>query len=160
VAQSTQSQSHTKGHGMTDNIPISFDIASTDSSAELGVRVWVDQQVVYANAHVTDTHHFSHDILDDDGEHVLEIEMFGKLPSHTEINEHNEIVKDAMLSIGNIAFDEIDVTKIVMNLAEYHHDFNGTQIPVIDKFFNDIGCNGRIVLKFTTPIYLWLLENM
>ena len=145
---------------MVDNIPISFDISTTNESAEIGVRVRIDQQVIYENSHVTETYRFSHAILDDDGDHVLEIEMFGKLPKHTVLDEHDEIVSDAMLNITNIAFDEIDVTKIVMEKADYHHDFNGTQEPIVDKFFNDIGCNGRIVLKFTTPIYLWLLDNM
>jgi hypothetical protein len=145
---------------MVDTIPISFDISTTNESAEIGVRVSIDQQVIYENSHVTEPYHFSHAILDDDSEHELNIEMFGKLPEHTAINEHNEIVNDAMLGINQISFDEIDVTKIVQERAEYHHDFNGTQIPVIDKFYNNIGCNGQVKLKFTTPIYMWLLEHM
>jgi hypothetical protein len=45
--------------------------------------------------------------------------------------------------------------------AEYHHDCNGTaQQVILDKFYREMGCNGTVSLKFTTPVYLWLLENM
>jgi len=47
-----------------------------------------------------------------------------------------------------------------VKLAQYQHDFNGTGNPTIDKFYGEMGCNGTVSLKFTTPIYLWLLENM
>jgi hypothetical protein len=49
---------------------------------------------------------------------------------------------------------------VLLNKAVYTHDFNGSQPPVDDKFFGDLGCNGTVSLKFTAPTYLWLLENM
>ena len=37
---------------------------------------------------------------------------------------------------------------------------NGTQPEIADNFFGIAGCNGTISFRFSTPIYLWLLENM
>ena len=86
--------------------------------------------------------------------------MTGKTSAHTLLDADGNILKDAMLSIRNIAFDGINIDKLVHTLATYQHDFNGTQDPTIDKFYGAMGCNGSITLEFTTPFYLWLLEHM
>ena len=49
---------------------------------------------------------------------------------------------------------------MLVEQAVYTHDFNGTQPEIEDTFFGEMGCNGTVSLRFTTPIYLWLLENM
>ena len=143
-----------------NTIPLTFDIMSTDPNAGLGVRVRLNNSVLYENSHLTSAHHFSHDVSDEDAEHELEIEMFGKLPEHTKISDTGEIISDVLLEINNIAMDGLEINKVAQDLIEYHHDFNGGQTAVVDKFYGSMGCNGCLRLKFTTPIYLWLLENM
>jgi hypothetical protein len=145
---------------MNNNITLDFDINTTNADAALGVRVSLDGAMLYDSSHVTGTYHFSHELSDDDGDHELSIEMYGKLPQHTKISESGEIVEDSLLLINNIKIDGIDFDKLADHWFEYHHDFNGTQSPTVNKFFNVMGCNGRATLKFTTPIYLWLLEIM
>jgi hypothetical protein len=143
-----------------DKVLIAFDIGTTDATADLGLRVRLDSTVVYENAHITETINFSHEISDEEGEHQLEIELFGKRPEHTKIDDAGEIVQDALITLKNIHLDGIDIEQILQDLVEYHHDFNGTQSPVVHKFYGSFGCNGQIRLKFITPVYLWLLENM
>ena len=143
-----------------NTIPLEFDIANSNADSALGVRVVLDGVTLYDNSHLTQTHHVQHDISDEDAEHELMIEMYGKKPEHTKITETGDIVQDALITIGNVYLDSIDINQIVLNLAQYHHDFNGSQAPTVDRFFGSMGCNGQIRLKFTTPIYLWLLENM
>lgn len=143
------------------SFPLEFDISSTNTELPLGVRVVIDNVTIYDNARVTESYHFCHNIADIDGEHELAIELYNKLPIHTEINSSGEIVQDALITIENIQFDGIEVSPIsTINLFTYHHDFNGTQAPVADKFYGVLGCNGQVKMKFATPIYLWLLENM
>tara|TARA_R110000868_G_C10513524_1_gene732352 strand:- start:16 stop:459 length:444 start_codon:yes stop_codon:yes gene_type:complete len=143
-----------------DVVPIKFNISTTDASAQLGVRVLLNQQIVYENSHIKEPSVFDYSLSDQDQEHTLDIELFGKLPAHTVVNAAGEIVKDALINIENIEFDGIDITQIVSVIAEYHHDFNGTQDPTVSKFHDSLGCNGHVKFKFTTPIYLWLLESM
>lgn len=143
-----------------DTIFIKCDIATTNPAAALGVKVLLNQVVVYENSHVQDTINFSHEIDDADGEHELVFEMFGKLPEHTKIDSDGNIVEDSMLVLSNFVADEIDSTRIVFDHSEYHHDFNGSQPATIAKFYGNLGCNGQVRLKFITPIYIWLLENM
>lgn len=144
----------------SNEIVIELNIDSTDYSAELGIRIYLDQNLIHENFHVKESYNFSHKISDDDGEHELVYELFGKKPTHTSINEAGEIIKDAMLVIKNVEFDGISVSQILSLVSQYQHDFNGTQPPVSTRFYSDLGCNGKVTMKFTTPVYLWLLENM
>ena len=144
----------------TDQITLKFILSSTDYSVPLGMRVCLDQKIIYENTHVNSEQQLECQLLDAEADHELTFELFGKKPEHTKINEAGEIVSDAMLSITNLEIDGIDVDQIIQSLAVYHHDFNGTQSPVEDKFYRNLGCNGTLKLKFSTPVYLWLLENM
>jgi len=143
-----------------DTANISFDINTTDDTSQLGVEVWIDNVCAYQNDHVMEQYHFTHDMNDDDGEHELKIVLKGKTNNHTKIDEQGNITKDALISVTNIQIDGINVTQLFHAQAQYNHDFNGTQAPIKDTFYEHLGCNGTVSLKFTTPIYLWLLENM
>jgi len=143
-----------------NTVPLEFDINTSDADCALGVQVTLDGTVVYDTAHLNEMYHFAHEVSDEDGEHELVIKMYGKLPEHTKLSEHGEILQDALITVSNIQFDSIDVSQVALKQFEYHHDFNGSQAPIVDRFFGSMGCNGQITMKFTTPIYLWLLENM
>jgi hypothetical protein len=142
-------------------LPIEFEISSTDTAAELGIQVWVDDLCVHQHSHVTETYQFRHEINDDEEKsHQLKIVLTGKTAEHTQLDDDGNITKDAMLSIRGIALDGINIDQLVHTLATYQHDFNGTQPQCLDKFYGHMGCNGSVTLEFTTPNYLWLLEHM
>lgn len=145
---------------MSDQIMLSFTLTSTDYSVPLGMRISLDNNIIYENSHVSSELPIQYCLPDDDGEHELIFEMFGKTSEHTKINDAGDIVSDAMLSIINIEIDGLDMNYLAQTSTVYHHDFNGTQEPRIDGFYGSLGCNGKAKFKFTTPIYLWLLENM
>ena len=141
-------------------IEFSCVVAPSNTAITLGGEVWIDDTCVFDQDHVFEPVNVSHEFSDNDGEHSLRITLKNKLPEHTRIDDQENIVSDALLSITEITFDEIDCTQIVQELAVYQHDLNGTAPKIEDKFFGDLGCNGTVELKFTTPLYLWLLENM
>ena len=64
------------------------------------------------------------------------------------------------LNTSLIQIDDILIDQLLTNKLEYIHDFNGSQSTVKDKFYGVMGCNGTAEFEFTTPFYLWLLENM
>ena len=143
-----------------DKVKIAFDIASTSLACPFNVEVWVDQSKLLTLDHVSDCVHFEHELSDDDGEHELRIVLQGKLPEHTKIDEAGNIVKDATLQISNVVIDDIDVNQLFLEKCVYTHNFNGTQSEIKDTFHGIAGCNGTISFEFSTPVYLWLLENM
>jgi hypothetical protein len=144
---------------MSNKVKISCVLDTTDSSCPLGMEIWMDDQQIFNQDHLTELTPFEYELSDDDGEHSLRFVMKGKTQAHTKINESGEIISDSRLVIKDIEFDEIALKYLFNNLAVYTHDFNGTGPTTLDKFHGEMGCNGTLELKFTTPTYLWLLEN-
>ena len=145
---------------MTDTVVISGAIAPSSCDAVIGAEVWVDQHCVINYEHVNSTILFEHTLDDCEGEHELRIVMKHKQVSHTQLDNQGAIVQDAVLTVSDLTFDGIDIMQAVTELSEYSHDFNGSQSLGTHRFYGDMGCNGTVSMKFTTPVYLWLLENM
>lgn len=138
---------------------ITFSVRAT--GADLDLRVSLNNTVIWHGSPGADSVTVRHDFADtDDTDHVLSFELQGKLPEHTEINGSGDIVQDRSVMIQDLAFDDIALEHVFTEVAQYHHDTNGTTEALIDQFHGTMGCNGRVDLKFTTPIYLWLLETM
>ena len=143
-----------------ETVQISFDVETSDSECPLGIQIWLDDSLLLDNAHVKEKIAFAHDMSDDDGEHRLRVVISGKTADHTQIDDQGNIIKDATLQISAVTIDGIDINQLFLDRCVYTHDFNGTQTEIKDTFHGMAGCNGTIVFAFTTPIYLWLLENM
>ena len=141
-------------------LKISCNISSSDPSAQLGLEIWLNDQQLLNQDHVQGPMSFNHDLSDHEAEHTLSFVLKNKTAEHTIVDDSGNIVKDACLIIEDLAFNEIQLGHLLIEQAVYVHDFNGTQSKIEDKFFGTMGCNGTVSLKFTTPIYLWLLEHM
>ena len=139
---------------------ISFDVETSDADCLLGLEIWLDNTLLLKNNHVQDKITFVHDMSDDDGDYELRVVLTGKTSDHTQVDEAGTIIKDATLAISNFEIDGLDVNQLFFEKCVYTHDFNGTQPEIADNFFGIAGCNGTISFRFSTPIYLWLLENM
>lgn len=142
----------------TEKIYFEFDVERTSAVPPLNFRVLHNGTVVHEIS--ADQEHVKIEIIDENAEHEIVFELLEKQPSHTRINEQGEIVQDAVITINNFMIDNIDVTDIFFSLSQYQHNFNGNGNSVVEKFYGTMGCNGTVTLKFSTPIYLWLLENM
>ena len=145
---------------MNNSSTISFNINTSDGTAKIGVAVWMDHACVYQSDHLTEQQHIDHAVLDHDGNHELRIVISGKTLEHTKVDEQNNIIKDVIISVADVTIDGIDIAQLFNEKCVYTHDFNGTQSEIQDVFYGAAGCNGTISFQFTTPIYLWLLENM
>jgi hypothetical protein len=145
---------------MENTTKISCVLNTSNPSTPLGVEIWIDNNRVFDIEHLQGLYNFEHLLDDSEGERELRFVLKNKLPSHTEVDSNGNIISDSTISIKDISFDEILLGEIVTTNAVYTHAFNGTGEKTQDKFYSDMGCNGEVSLKFTTPIYLWLLENM
>jgi hypothetical protein len=145
---------------MENTATFSCRIGTTDTSAVLGMEIWLDREQIFNTEHVKEVIEFKHEFNEDDTEHELQFRMKNKTIDLTQIDEAGKILKDACLTISDVAFEDIDLGYMFTEQTEYIHNFNGTQAEVTNKFYGAMGCNGTVSLKFTTPIYLWLLEKM
>jgi hypothetical protein len=135
-------------------------VSSTDFSVPLGMEIWLDDHRLFDTDHVDQTYTIQHDISDDDGDHELRFVLKNKLLEHTQVDADGNIIRDNTLSVSDIEFDSIDCQYLVTTVARYQHDFNGTGDATTQRFYGEMGCNGTVSVKFSTPIYIWLLENM
>ena len=136
-------------------------LVASAPGGHIGLQIRLDSQVIFDSKKALENHMIEHEFADSaDVAHVLEIEMMGKLPSDTEIDSTGAILSDRAITIENIAFDEITLGQLVTDLATYTHDFNGSRDTVQDQFYNSMGCNGTVRIEFSSPVYLWMLENM
>jgi hypothetical protein len=139
---------------------VSFDVSSSDFSVQLGLGVWIDNTEIFSCDHVQQAQTITFDLSDDDGDHQLRFVLKNKTKEHTQIDQNGTIIKDAVLVVNNVKFDEIELGQLFSEHAVYTHNFNGSAAEIQDKFYETMGCNGTVSFKFSTPIYLWLLENM
>lgn len=119
-----------------------------------GTEVWRRENIVQAE-------HVSIDVSEDeDGDHSLCWIVSGKQPHYTVVDQQGNIVSDSMLRINNFTVDDIDLTGYLDQIATYSHDFNGNGALTVEKMYPDLGCNGTAEMKFSTPLYMWILENI
>ena len=143
-----------------ENIEIAFNLTSTDYSAELSFSVVLNDKTVVDIDHVDKETPIKFTIDVEDGDHELKFIMKNKIMDHTTVDENGQIVKDACLTIQDFSIDDIELNYGFVENTIYHHDFNGTQDPIEDEFYGDMGCNGTVILKFSSPVYLWMLETV
>jgi hypothetical protein len=87
----------------------------------------------------------------------------------TKLNAKGEIEKDQLLHIKSIEIDEIDIGSLVYEGVyepDYPEPWYSQQVKagtILPKTFTNVtrmGHNGSWTLKFQSPFYMWLLENL
>lgn len=140
---------------------ISFEISPSNAEAPLGAEVWLDQQLIFNTESLTAAELVRCDIDDAvEEEHVLKIILKNKRSEHTVLDDDQNIVVDSLLLLNNFELESIDINQLVYEHAEYCHDFNGNGPAITEKIYGSMGCNGSLSLKFSTPLYVWLLDKM
>ena len=111
---------------------------------------------------------FDAEILE--GAHSLNIAFLNKTVYDTTLDASGNIVKDLLLNIESIEIDDIDIGSLKWTASEYrplypesykqHVLSAGQQISNEVKNCVNLGWNGTWSLPFTSPFYIWLLENI
>ena len=89
---------------------------------------------------------------------ALRIRLENKEDSDTVQNDdETAIIKDMLLNIESIEIDGIDIGQLKWDASTFVPD--NTDRPVLKNCIN-LGWNGTYIFEFTSPFYLWLLENI
>ena len=143
-----------------ETFDISFDLTSSDYDCGLGFEVFYNNKQILNIDHCRSSTMLAFTLDAEEGDQELKFIMKNKTMDHTTVDENNKIVNDACLNISNFTIDSAELGHTFLEQCKYHHDFNGSQDPVVDKFYGDMGCNGTLIFSFQSPIYLWLVMNM
>ena len=110
---------------------------------------------------------FEH-LLENDKSYSLDIIRTGK-PDQETVLENDTIIKDQLLNIKYVEIDEIDLGALLFEgvyTPEYPEPWatqqrdKGVSLPKSFKNVTQMGHNGVWAFKFTSPFYMWLLENL
>lgn len=143
-----------------DPIEILIKLSSTFWKENPKTKVYIDHELIFQNAISEPTEVKWAGFLPE-GPHKLIIELYDKDKYQTVI-ENDKIVKDQLLNIDNISFDEIDIGFLKHTMSTYYPNQVNENDGMSHQIKNcvNLGWNGRWELEFTTPIYIWLLENI
>ena len=94
----------------------------------------------------------------DSSQHVISLEMSGKLPQHTVINQQGHIISDRWLEFNSFKFQDIDLGHQFTESAVYLHDHNANSEMVAVPFTGSMYFNGRVQWQYDQDPLLWLLE--
>ena len=140
---------------------LTFRVEPSDPTTPLQLSVWLNDQCCLPVTTISEPLDFSTKVADeDDKQYNLKIVMSGKTDDHTKVDDQGNIIKDALLTFEKFELMGIDIGQVVSKNAIYQHNHNGHSEDVKDKFFSSMGCNGTVEIAFSTPVYLWLLENL
>tara|TARA_B100000424_G_C22932896_1_gene496238 strand:+ start:1551 stop:2030 length:480 start_codon:yes stop_codon:yes gene_type:complete len=102
-------------------------------------------------------------------EYSLVINRSGKGKNQTIVNENGDILKDQLLHIKNINIDEIDIGALVYEgvyTPKYPEPWatqqreSGNDLRDSFKNVTKMGFDGEWRFTFSSPFYMWLLENL
>lgn len=116
---------------------------------DLRIQIILDQQVLLDQALTTELTKFHYDFIDTvhTQEHELQIFLSG-------VPEEQAENANVMLKVHNLWIERLNMHSALEDYGQYIHDNNKVQVPS-----EYLGCNGYWSLKFTTPIYAWLLDK-
>ena len=97
------------------------------------------------------------------------INRSGKDKNQTIVNDKGHLLKDQMLHIKSMEIDEIDIGALVYEgiyTPHYPEPWatqqrkDGVELRESFKNVTQMGHNGEWKFTFSSPFYMWLLENL
>lgn len=101
--------------------------------------------------------------IEDETENFLTIEYNNKDSKQDVILGEDDLpVKDKRIEINNISFDDIELDFFQLNDPETFNYKSIDPVGIDSTGFEatKLSWNGKTTLRFTTPFYVWLLENL
>jgi|TARA_B110000483_G_scaffold97357_1_gene119562 hypothetical protein len=111
---------------------------------------------------------FEHELTEGEDNELI-IKRSGKDKGQSVVNDKGDILKDQLLHIKSMEIDEIDLGALVYEgvyTPEYPEPWatqqreSGAKLQESFKNVTAMGHNGTWQFKFTSPFYMWLLENL
>ena len=158
---------------MSDKETLHFKIGLSGTLENKGPEIKIsvnNTEFVHSTLHGTELTYFEFDAEVDEGTCNLYIEMLNKTSNDTVKGDNDQIVSDLLLNIDCVEIDEIELGTIKWTHSDYQPIYPkdyaqiqldiGNDLPKSIKECVNLGWNGRWVLPFQSPFYIWLLENI
>jgi hypothetical protein len=142
---------------MNETVEIKIKLSSVNWEDRYpGARVYINETLIHQGL-ITEPTEISWSKELPDGEYKIVVEMYNKKHGDTVLQDGN-IIKDVLLNIDSICIDEIDLDQLTWSKSIYYPA--DKDAPEFVENCVNMGWNGRWELTFSSPVYLWLLENL
>ena len=141
---------------------LELDISANANCADIMLDVYINGINIFQTTAQQKIQTIIYDIDEDPADHELKLIMSGKTSEHTIVDNNDQITSDIFFIINRLEFEEIDMKEVFClgQRSRHRHSFNSVQPEFDDEFYGEIGCNGTVFMPFSTPIYLWLANNL
>jgi hypothetical protein len=155
---------------MSDNVEFEISMAAQWWRDPPKVNIYIDNTLVDFEVFVDaskdkdETKVFKFNKELEEGEHSIVVEYLNKTNADTVIDEEGNILKDQLLFIENVSIDDIELGNVVRKCSAFYP--TAERLASLDWLNPELkgqivsGHPGKWILKFSTPTYLWLLENL
>ena len=125
----------------------------------LHIKWFVDKQVLHDDISGNASVNFEKNLSLNDGFHTLGFEISKKTNKNTKLDNQHKIIKDTIIEIKDIRFDDISVMQLVMYTKDFFQFVGQNSNHKIERA-NMFGYNGTMTIQFQIPIYQWLVEKL
>lgn len=141
---------------------LELDISANVDCTDIMLEVYINDTNIFQTTAQQKIQTIAYDISDEPWTQELKLVMSGKNSKHTKVDNEGKIISDIFFTINRLEFEELDMKELFClgRRSRHRHSFNSTQPEFDDEFYGEIGCNGTVFMPFSTPIYLWLLDNI
>jgi hypothetical protein len=141
---------------------LELDISANVDCTDIELGVYINNDKIFQTTAQKQIQTIIYDIDEDSADHELKLVMSGKNRTHTIVDNKGQIINDICFTINRLEFEELDMHGVFClgKRSRYRHSFNSIQPEFDDEFYGNMGCNGTVFMPFSTPIYLWLADNL
>lgn len=157
----------------TEVLHFKIGLSRSSESKIVEFSILINDQVVVdstLSGQKNSTEYFEFDSELNEGLCSLIVEFKNKSISDTILDANGNIIEDLLLNIDSIEVDEIDLGTLLWTASEYNPKYpahykikmqaEGKDLSKPMKNCVNLGWNGQWVLPFSSPFYIWLLENL
>jgi hypothetical protein len=160
---------------MSDQEKLHFKIGLSSTSKKKHAKIKISLNDVefvceQLKGNANKTEYFEFDTSVSEGDCFLVIELVNKSTYDTVLDSNNNIIEDLLLNIDSIEIDDVDLGSLLWTSSIYKPIYPneyklemleaGQELPDTIKNCVNLGWNGQWTLPFTSPFYIWLLENI
>lgn len=140
-----------------EHVKFSLTLGSEYQTVAPHARVTIADKIVFDNQVTADSLIIDHAELENEGDYQLTIELLDKTPEHTELDSNGNIVKDSVLKIKKITIEDIEIqNNLSLDQSKFYYEHSEKR----HQLYDSLGVNGKAVINFSTPFYVWLLETI
>jgi len=138
----------------TEKVSIEINLSSKYWDVIPRVKVKLDSVVLF-QGEISEPVKVTHDVNLTEGNHEIEVILTNKDGRRDTVIEDGKIIKDMLVTVDSVLLDDIDLGYLITTKSSYV-----TTEGESYSNMTSLGWNGSWTLPFTSPVYMWLLENL